>query len=82
MKEEWALHLKQLCEEQRIAFFFKQWGNWGSDGKKRSKKLNGRLLDGRIWDAYPQIQNLSRPPLDQVKNLSGASYEERYGTYS
>jgi protein gp37 len=63
MKKEWALQIKRLCEEQRVAFFFKQWGNWGSDGKKRSKKLNGRLLEGRIWNAYPQLHNPAPVPV-------------------
>ncbi len=53
MREEWALKVKQQCEEQNVAFFFKQWGGWGADGKKRSKKHNGRLLEGRTWDALP-----------------------------
>ncbi|MBU4316452.1 MAG: phage Gp37/Gp68 family protein [Proteobacteria bacterium] len=53
MKREWALNLKSQCDAQGVAFFFKQWGVWGSDGKKRAKKQNGRLLDGRTWDATP-----------------------------
>ncbi len=53
MREEWALKVKQQCEEQNVAFFFKQWGGWGADGKKRAKKHNGRLLEGRTWDAVP-----------------------------
>jgi protein gp37 len=36
-----------------MAFFFKQWGTWGSDGVKRSKKSNGRLLLGREWNEKP-----------------------------
>jgi len=36
-----------------VPFFFKQWGGWGVDGKKRGKKHNGRLLNGRTWDAVP-----------------------------
>ena len=27
--------------------FFKQWGTWSVDGEKRSKKSNGRCLEGR-----------------------------------
>ena len=54
MKQEWVLNIKQQCEEHRSAFFFKQWGGWGVDGKKRGKKLNGRLLQGRTWDAVPR----------------------------
>jgi protein gp37 len=55
MKPEWVEHIKQQCEEQNISFFFKQWGGWGADGKKRSKKANGRLLLGRTWDNMPDL---------------------------
>ncbi len=26
MKREWVLNIKNQCDNQRIAFFFKQWG--------------------------------------------------------
>jgi protein gp37 len=54
MKQEWVLNIKDQCEAQGAAFFFKQWGGWGVDGKKRGKKHNGRLLIGRTWDAVPK----------------------------
>ena len=38
-----------------MQFFFKQWGGWGADGKRRSKKANGRLLGGRTWDDMPAL---------------------------
>jgi len=53
MKRDWALKIKKQCDAKQVAFFFKQWGGWGADGKKRAKKQNGRLLDGRTWDAVP-----------------------------
>jgi protein gp37 len=53
MRQEWVLNIKRQCDEQDAAFFFKQWGGWGVDGKKRAKKENGRLLQGRTWDAVP-----------------------------
>lgn len=53
MKREWVLSVKNQCDEQSVAFFFKQWGGWGDDGIKRAKKLNGRLLNGRTWDTIP-----------------------------
>lgn len=53
MQQDWVLNVKRQCEEQHSAFFFKQWGGWGVDGKKRAKKQNGRLLQGRTWDAVP-----------------------------
>lgn len=55
MKSAWALNIKKQCDEQGVAFFFKQWGTWGSDGIKRSKKVNGRELDGKIYDEYPEL---------------------------
>ncbi|PYE30811.1 protein gp37 [Idiomarina fontislapidosi] len=55
MKPEWAENIRIQCDEQNIAFFFKQWGGWGADGKKRSKKANGRLLNGKTWDDMPRI---------------------------
>jgi protein gp37 len=55
MQQEWVLNIKRQCEAQRSAFFFKQWGGWGADGTKRAKKQNGRLLQGRTWDAVPSI---------------------------
>ena len=54
MKKEWALNVKRQCEEQNVAFFFKQWGTWGADGVKRSKKTNGRILNGKEWNEYPE----------------------------
>lgn len=55
MKIEWVRRIQEQCREQRIDFFFKQWGAFGSDGLKRTKKANGRQLDGRTWDAMPAI---------------------------
>jgi protein gp37 len=55
MKMEWALSVKQQCEKQNVAFFFKQWGGWGADGKRRAKSKNGRLLNGKTWDEMPAM---------------------------
>lgn len=54
MKKEWALNIQRQCDEQGVAFFFKQWGTWGADGIKRSKKTNGRILEGKEWNEYPE----------------------------
>lgn len=48
MKKEWVLELKELCEKYSVAFFFKQWGGI-------NKKKSGRLLDGKTYDGYPNI---------------------------
>lgn len=53
MKPEWVENIRIQCEEQGAAFFFKQWGGWGADGKKRSKAENGREFKGRTWNEMP-----------------------------
>ncbi len=53
MRPEWATSVRRQCETANVSFFFKQWGLWGADGKRRSKKANGRELDGKIWNSYP-----------------------------
>lgn len=59
MKEEWVKSIKKQAEEQGSAFFFKQWGTWGSDGIKRNKKKNGKLLDGKIVQSMPAEKKIS-----------------------
>lgn len=53
MKPEWVENVKQQADRVGAAFFFKQWGGWGVDGKKRAKKANGRMLNGRIFNEMP-----------------------------
>jgi protein gp37 len=53
VREEWIVDIQRQCKKAGVAFFFKQWGGWGVDGKKRAKKENGRLLQGKTWDAVP-----------------------------
>lgn len=53
MSVEWAKNIQEQCEKQQVKFFFKQWGGWGADGKKRPKKANGRELAGRLFNEMP-----------------------------
>jgi protein gp37 len=46
IREEWVLDLRDRCEDEGVAFFFKQWG--GARPKSR-----GRLLEGREWNRMP-----------------------------
>jgi protein gp37 len=46
MEQWWVEELRDSCQQQGVAFFFKQWG-----GKR--KKQAGRMLEGRTWDDYP-----------------------------
>jgi protein gp37 len=56
MDEAWVESIRRQCVGQNIPFFFKQWGAWGADGIHRSKKLNGRSLQGATWNQMPQLQ--------------------------
>jgi protein gp37 len=44
---DWIRDLRDRCDNAGTAFFFKQWGG-------TRPKSNGRLLDGRLHDEYPQ----------------------------
>ena len=47
MHLEWARDLRDLCQEAKVPFFFKQWGG-------RTPKAAGRELDGVVWDEMPE----------------------------
>jgi len=44
--EEWVINLRDQCEEQGVAFTFKQWGG-------RFSKRNGSLLQGKYYHEMP-----------------------------
>lgn len=50
IKAEWVREIRKQCKQQRVAFFFKQWGG-------RTAKSRGRILDGREWNEYPSNLN-------------------------
>jgi len=55
MKESWVLSVYEQCQKNNVGFFFKQWGMWGADGVRRSKKENGDLLLGKKNQQLPTI---------------------------
>ena len=58
IKEEWIDEIHSECKFYDTAFFFKQWGAWGADNQKRSKKANGRKYRGKTWDEMPLINDI------------------------
>ncbi len=50
MEEEWVTEIRDKCVDAGVAFFFKQWGG-------RNKKAAGCLLDGRVWNEYPDTES-------------------------
>jgi protein gp37 len=63
MRREWVVSIRKQCRDQRVPFFFKQWG-----GVRKAK--NGRLLDGRTYDEYPD--RVLRPVPDRADCLAWA----------
>ena len=48
MDESWVWEIKEQCHAANVPFFFKQWGGV-------NKKKSGRLLDGQVWDGFPNV---------------------------
>lgn len=46
---DWVRSLRDVCLKEGVAFFHKQWGG-------RTPKTGGRVLDGRTWSEFPQIE--------------------------
>lgn len=46
MEEAWVRDIHRQCVEQKVAFFFKQWGGY-------RPKSGGRVLDGKEWNEMP-----------------------------
>lgn len=46
MEKSWVRGIRDTCLNNGVPFFFKQWGG-------TRKALNGRVLDGKVWNQYP-----------------------------
>jgi protein gp37 len=53
MDPVWAEEVLKQCQTMSIPFFFKQWGAYGPDGIRRSKRENGRTLADKEWNEFP-----------------------------
>ena len=73
MQITWARQIRDQCKRARVPFFFKQWGAHGPDGVRRSKKANGRELDGQTWDGFPVQWEPGQGVVNEVKHLTRGS---------
>lgn len=48
MAPDWVINIRDQCDRAGVAFFFKQWGG-------KNKKRAGRLLEGKTYDAMPDV---------------------------
>jgi protein gp37 len=46
VQPDWVRSIRDACQDQAVAFHFKQWGG-------TNKKASGRVLDRRTWDEMP-----------------------------
>ncbi len=53
MHPDWARQLRDQCADVGVPFLFKQWGSHDEYGRRVSKHLAGRHLDGQLHDGYP-----------------------------
>src|SRR3989475_1924666 len=58
LDQAWVESIRDQCEDQGVAFFFKQWGGF-------QKKKAGRALDGRTYDGMPSMAVAKSPVEDE-----------------
>lgn len=58
LDQVWVQSIRDQCEDQDVAFFFKQWGGF-------QKKKAGRELDGRTYDDMPSVATAKLPDEEQ-----------------
>jgi protein gp37 len=51
---DWVRSLRKQCRNSQVKFFFKQWGGV-------RKHQTGRMLDGRTYDEFPDLELESAP---------------------
>lgn len=54
MEASWVHSIRRQCQDSGVPFFFKQWGGV-------QKRRNGRSLDGRLYDEFPDACELVVP---------------------
>lgn len=69
IRKEWVISIRRQCHEQRVPFFFKQWG-----GVRKVK--NGRELDGQTYDEYPPRKASPVPHKDVCLDMANSISRE------
>ncbi len=62
MEKEWVRSLRDQCKQERVPFFFKQWGGF-------VKKRHGRELDGYTYDETPPLSAAAPPASERREAL-------------
>ena len=68
---DWLRQIRDGCQRQGVAFFFKQWGG-------RTPKAGGNVLDGKRWQQYPSVEAIeSGWWVENRQRAAGAPVEVR-----
>ena len=65
---DWLREIRDACQSQRVAFFFKQWGG-------RTPKTGGNALDGKHWLELPRrasrlsVEAVAGPPAEDDETM-------------
>jgi protein gp37 len=74
MRPEWAESILGWAKRLEIPVFFKQWGAWGEDGVKRSKKANGGFWKGAEIKELPtprrRTERANSPLIQEMRALA------------
>ena len=77
VEKDWVLKVKGLCKEQKVPFFFKQWGMERFNPDAADPTMNkehryyakgGCMLDGQVYLSNPTIKDDSTPTLKLFGN--------------
>lgn len=63
MQKDWVLSIRNQCKQNKIPFFFKQWGGV-------RKHQTGRELDGRTYSEFPPRAFVSTPTKAKILSRS------------
>jgi protein gp37 len=72
MHPDWARSIRDQCEAAGVAFFFKQWGEWGS-----AKGQPGHLAIGHVFDDGYQMIRLGKARAGRL--LDGREWNQMPG---
>ncbi|MCI0628906.1 MAG: phage Gp37/Gp68 family protein [Acidobacteria bacterium] len=75
LRASWVKSIRAQCREAGVPFFFKQWGGF-------HKSKTGRLLDGQLYDEFPERHSgvvPSRERRDSLTKQLGNTFQLSFG---
>ncbi len=70
MQKAWATGIRDQCQKAKVPFFFKQWGDYGEDGKRKRREKPAPKIPGEKKKPIPP------PKLDGAEIQEYPSFEK------